>query len=65
MYEKVVRFVLAHGYPQVYGGRIYTCLDVRMNDGVWFLWPMTDDPAESEVLNLKPDSMRPKKEEQG
>jgi hypothetical protein len=65
MYERVVAYVLQHGYPQRYGGSVYTCLDVRMNDGVWFLWPMTDDPSESEVLNLKPDSMRPGKEEQG
>jgi hypothetical protein len=59
MYARVVRYVLAHGYPQRYGGAVYTCLDVRMNDGVWFLWPMTDRPGESEILNLKPDSMRP------
>jgi len=65
MYERVVRYVLEHGHPQQYGGSVYTCLDVRMNNGVWFLWPMTDRPEESEVLNLKPDSMRPEKEEQG
>jgi hypothetical protein len=59
MYERVVAYVLAHGYPQRYGGSTYTCLDVRMNGGTWFLWPMTDRPQESEVLNLKPDSMRP------
>jgi hypothetical protein len=59
MYERVVRYVLAHGYPQQYGRSTYTCLDVRMNSGMWFLWPMTDRPEESEVLNLKPDSMRP------
>jgi hypothetical protein len=59
MYERVVAYVLAHGYPQEYGNSIYTCLDVRMNSGTWFIWPMTDRPEESEVLNLKPDSMRP------
>ena len=59
MYERVVAYVLAHGYPQKYGRSTYTCLDVRMNGGTWFLWPMTDRPEESEVLNLKPDSMRP------
>jgi hypothetical protein len=63
MYERVVRYILAHGYPQRYSTRTYTCLDVRMNDGVWFLWPMTDDPSDSEVLNLKPCSMKPEKEE--
>ena len=63
MYERVVAYVLANGYPQRYGNSTYTCLDVRMNDGVWFLWPMTDRPEESEVLNLKPGSMRPEKEE--
>jgi len=59
MYERVVAFVLAHGYQQRHGRSTYTCLDVRMNSGTWFLWPMTDRPEESEVLNLKPDSMRP------
>lgn len=59
MYERVVAYVLAHGYPQRYGSQVYTVLDVRMNGGIWFLWPMTDDPTKSEVLNLKPDSMRP------
>lgn len=59
MYEKVVGYVLQHGYPQAYGGDAYTVLDVELNGSKWFLWPMTDDPAQSEVLNLKPDSMRP------
>lgn len=59
MYERVVGYVLAHGYPQKYGRSTYTCLDVRMNGGTWFVWPMADRPEESEVLNLKPDSMRP------
>ena len=63
MYERVVRYVLEHGYVQIYGGRIYTVLDVQMNNEEWFLWPMTDDPSESEVLNLKPCSMKPEKEE--
>jgi hypothetical protein len=62
MYQRVVSFVLAHGYPQKYGRFTYTCLDVRMNSGTWYLWPMTDRPEESEVLNLKPDSMRPTEE---
>jgi hypothetical protein len=61
MYERVVAYVLAHGYPQRYGGAVYTCLDVRMNDGVWFLWAMSDRPEDSQVLNLKPESMRPEK----
>jgi hypothetical protein len=59
MYERVVRYVLEHGYPQIYGGHTYTVLDVQMNNGEWFLWPMTDRPEDSEVLNLKPCSMRP------
>ena len=63
MYEQVVAYVLEHGYPQKYGSATYTALDVEMNDGVWFLWAMTDTPSESEVLNLKPDSMRPERED--
>ena len=63
MYERVVGYVLEHGYPQIYGGRTYTVLDVHMNNGEWFLWPMTDDPSDSEVLNLKPCSMKPEKQE--
>jgi hypothetical protein len=62
MYTRVVAFILRHGYQQKYGRSTYTCLDVRMNGGTWFLWPMTDRPEESEVLNLKPDSMRPTEE---
>jgi hypothetical protein len=59
MYERVVGYVLANGYPQKYGNATYTALDVELNGSRWFLWPMTDDPKQSEVLNLKPDSMRP------
>lgn len=59
MYRRVVAYVLAHGYEQKYSGDPYTVLDVRLNGTTWFLWPMTDDPAQSAVLNLKPDSMRP------
>jgi hypothetical protein len=59
MYERVVGFVIENGYEQKYGGHAYTVLDVRLNGTSWFLWPMTDDPTQSQVLNLKPDSMRP------
>ncbi len=62
MYERVVGYVLANGYPQRYGNSVYTCLDVELHDGIWFLWPMNDDPRQSEVLNLKPDSMRPEEQ---
>ena len=63
MYERVVRYVLERSYPQIYGGCTYTVVDVQMNNGEWFLWPMTDDPSDSEVLNLKPCSMKQEKEE--
>lgn len=62
MYERVVAFVLANGYPQRYGNSVYTCLDVELHDGTWFLWPMTDDPTQSQVLNLKPATMKPGKD---
>lgn len=62
MYQRVVAYTLAHGYPQKYGNSTYTCLDVRINSGTWFVWPMTDRPVESQVLNLKPDSLRPTEE---
>ncbi len=65
MYERVVEFVLANGYEQRYRGSTYTVLDVRMNDGIWFCWPMTTEPSESQILNLKPASMKPSKDEQG
>jgi hypothetical protein len=58
-YEKIVAFVLEHGRLQVYGGHTYTVLDVEMHQQEYFLWPMTDDPSESEVLNAKPASMAP------
>jgi hypothetical protein len=62
MYEKAVEFILRNGYVQRYGGDDYTVLDVRLHDGIWYAWPMIDSVerlAESEVLNLKPDDMRP------
>jgi hypothetical protein len=59
MYEKIIAYTLEHGRTQVYGGRTYTVLDVEMNGQAYFLWPMTDDPSESEVLNAKPASMAP------
>jgi len=59
MYKRVAAFVLENGYEQKYGGESYTVLDVKLNGTRWYLWPMTTIPEESEVLNLKPDSMRP------
>ncbi len=59
MYERVVGYVLANGYPQKYGNDTYTVIDIVLNGSKWFCWPMTDDPKQSEVLNLKPDSMKP------
>jgi hypothetical protein len=60
MYERIIGFILEHGRPQVYGGHTYTVLDVEMHQQEYFLWPMTDDPAKSEILNAKPASMAPK-----
>ena len=62
MYERIIGFILEHGRPQVYGGHTYTVLDVEMHQQEYFLWPMTDDPSESEVLNAKPASMAPDEE---
>jgi len=59
MYERVVAYVLANGYQQRYGNSVYTVLDMVLHDGLRFVWAMTDTPSESEVLNLKPDSLRP------
>ena len=59
MYERIIGSILEHGRPQVYGGRTYTVLDVEIHQQEYFLWPMTDDPSESEVLNAKPASMAP------
>lgn len=64
MYERVVAYVLQHGYEQEYGREPYTVLDVQLNSGTWFIWPMCSDPEESVVLNAKPDSMRPEREPQ-
>lgn len=59
MYERVVEFVLANGYRQRYRGSVYTCLNVRLHSVLFFIWPMSQDPEVSQVLNAKPDSMRP------
>lgn len=59
MYERVVRYIIANGYPQPYGNSDYTVLDIEMNGTKWFCWPMTNNPSESQVLNLKPVTLKP------
>ena len=59
MYERVVRYILDNGYPQRYGNSDYTVLDIEMNGTEWFCWPMTTTPSESQVLNLKPVTLKP------
>jgi hypothetical protein len=65
MFERVARFVQENGYPQKYGGHDYTVLDVNLHGEPHFVWTMGSPPSETVVLNCKPNSMRPKKEEQG
>jgi hypothetical protein len=64
MYERVVRYVLEHGYPQEYGGETYVCLDVELHGSRWFIWPMVREASESVVLNAKPSALRPDPEPQ-
>jgi hypothetical protein len=59
MFERVVRFIIENGYPQRYGNSDYTVLDIEMNGTKWFCWAMTTNPAESQVLNLKPVTLKP------
>jgi hypothetical protein len=59
MYERVVRYIIENGYPQRYGNSDYTVLDIEMNGTKWFCWPMTNDPSVSQVLNLKPATLKP------
>jgi hypothetical protein len=59
MYERVVRFIIENGYSQRYGNSDYTILDIEMNGTKWFVWPMTTNAPESEVLNLKPVTLKP------
>lgn len=59
MYERVVRFIIDNGYTQRYGNSDYTVLDIEMNGTQWFCWPMTTNPVESQVLNLKPVTLKP------
>src|SRR5215212_3810904 len=59
MYERVVRFILDNGYSQRYGNSDYTVLDIEMNGTKWFCWAMTTNPSESQVLNLKPVTLKP------
>ncbi len=63
-YERIIGYILEHGRPQRYGGAIYTVYDFEMHGQRYFAWPMTDRPEESEVLNAKPHSLRPKEEEE-
>jgi hypothetical protein len=59
MYERVIRYIIENGYPQRYGNSDYTVLDIEMNGTKWFCWPMTTNPSESQVLNLKPATLKP------
>jgi hypothetical protein len=59
MYERVVRFIIENGYSQRYGNSDYTVLDIEMNGTKWFVWPMTSNAQASEVLNLKPVTLKP------
>jgi len=59
MYERVVRYIIDNGYSQRYGNSDYTVLDIEMNGTGWFCWPMTTNPSESQVLNLKPVTLKP------
>jgi hypothetical protein len=59
MYERIVRFILGKGHAQRYGNSDYTVLDIEMNGTQWFCWPMTTNPSESQVLNLKPVTLKP------
>jgi hypothetical protein len=60
MYERVVRYIIDNGYLQRYGNSDYTVLDIEMNGTKWFCCPMTTNPAESQVLNLKPVTLKPR-----
>jgi len=65
MFERVARYVQENGYPQRYGGSVYTCLYVNLHGEPHFVWTMGSPPSETQILNCKPDSLRPGKEEQG
>jgi hypothetical protein len=59
MYERVVRYIIDNGYLQRYGNSDYTVLDIEMNGTKWFCWAMTSNASESQVLNLKPVTLKP------
>lgn len=65
MFERVARYVQENGYIQHYGGKPYTVLDVELHGEPHFIWTMGSPPGETVVLNAKPNSLRPEKEEQG
>jgi hypothetical protein len=59
MFERIVGHIISNGYRQRYGNTDYTVLDIEMNGTKWFCWPMTTNPSESQVLNLKPATLKP------
>jgi hypothetical protein len=61
MFERVARFVQENGYSQRYGGSVYTCLDVDLHGEPHFVWTMGSPPSQTQILNCKPDSLRPEK----
>jgi len=64
MFERVARYVQENGYQQRYGGSDYVCLDVDLHGESRYVWTMGQPPSDTQILNCKPDSMRPEKKEQ-
>jgi hypothetical protein len=59
MFARVVRYIIDNGYLQRYGNGDYIVLDVELHGTAWFCWPMTTNASESQVLNLKPATLKP------
>jgi hypothetical protein len=59
MYQRVVGYIIDNGYLQRYGNSDYTVLDVQLHGTAWFCWAMTTNASESQILNLKPVTLKP------
>ncbi len=59
MFSRVVEYIREHGYSQRYGSSDYICYDI----GNHFYWTMGSPVEETIILNRKPISMKPEKED--
>jgi hypothetical protein len=60
-FTRIARYVQESGYPQKYSGHDYIVLDVDLHGEPYFVWTMGSPPSQTQILNCKPNALRPEK----